>query len=55
MFNFEDNIGLVVLKTIASKNEPLFVKEFFKSDNLEHSNGTKCSILKIAYGCWYSK
>ena len=39
-FNFEDNIALVVLKVIILKKSPLFVKEFFKSDNLEWSYGT---------------
>ena len=28
MFNFEDNIGLLVLKMIAWKKQCLFVKEF---------------------------
>ena len=54
MFNFEDNIGLVVLKMIASK-KTLFVKEVFKSDNMEQGYGTKCSILKITCSCMYSK
>ena len=48
MFSFEDKIVFLVLKTIASKNGPLFVKEFFKSDNVEQSSGTKHSVLKIA-------
>ena len=34
MFSFEDNIGLLVLKTIIWKKLFLFVKEIFKSDNL---------------------
>ena len=45
MFNFEDNISLLVLKMNILKKLPLFVKEFFKSDNLEWSYGTKGSIL----------
>ena len=47
MFNFEDNIGLLILKTISAKHQPLLVKGFFKSDNLEESYGTTHSILKI--------
>ena len=32
LFNFEDNIGLVVLKrNVLENNEPLFVKEFFSN------------------------
>ena len=49
MFSSEDNIGLLVLKTIIFRKPTLFVKEFFKSDNLEWSYGTKCSILKIKH------
>ena len=55
MFSSEGNIGLLVLKMIASKNQPLFVKEMFKSDHLEQSYGTKSLILKITWGCRYSK
>ena len=55
MFNFEDNIGVLVLKAIASEKWFLFVKEFSKSDNLEQSFGIKHSILQITYGFWYSR
>ena len=41
MFNFEDNIGLFELKMIVWKTQPLFVNEFFNSDHLEQSYGTK--------------
>ena len=37
MFNLEDNTALLVLKTIIPKKQPLFVKEFFKSDNFKQS------------------
>ena len=47
MFNFEDNIGLLILKTISAKQQPLLVKGFFKSEHLEESYGTKHSFLKI--------
>ena len=47
MFNFEGNIGLLVLKMIVSKKWSLFVNEFFNCDYLEQSYGTKHSILKI--------
>ena len=46
-FNFEDNLELLILKMIIWKKQPLFVKEFFKSDHLEQSYGTKCWIFKI--------
>ena len=54
-FNFEDNIALLVLKTIVLKEQLLFVKEFFNFDHLDESYGTKNSILNITYGCWYSE
>ena len=47
IFSFEDNIGMLILKTVILRKSPLFVKEFFKSDILEWSYGTKHSILKI--------
>ena len=47
MFNCEDKIGLLELKMIVSRKQPLFVKKFNKSDHLEQSYGTKHSILKI--------
>ena len=47
MFNFEDNIGLLLLKMIVLKTQLLFEMEFFKSEWLEESYGTKHSILKI--------
>ena len=46
MFNFEDNIGLLILKMISQKATPVGV-EIFNSDSLEQSSGAKCSILKI--------
>ena len=46
MFNFEDNIGLLVPKVIVWK-KTLFVNEYFNSDHLELSYWTKHSILKI--------
>ena len=30
MFNFEDNIGILVLKMIIWKEQPLSVKDFFQ-------------------------
>ena len=48
MFNFEDKVGLLVLKIIVlKKKQPLFLKEFFKSNHLKWSYGTTHSILKI--------
>ena len=47
MYNFEDDIGLLVLKNILPGKSPSFVKEFFKSDNFEQSYGAKCLIWKI--------
>ena len=39
MFNFEDNIGLLVLKVIIWKRLSLFVMKFCKSNHLEWSYG----------------
>ena len=47
MFNFVDNIGLLVLKIIIWKKLFLFVKESFKSDNMEQSYEIKHSILNV--------
>ena len=45
MFTFEDKIVLLVLKKIPKKMT-LFVKEFFKCDNVKQSSWKKYSILK---------
>ena len=50
MLNFEDNIGLMVLKMIIWYKQTLSVKDIFKSDHLEWSYGKKCSILMITQG-----
>ena len=34
MFNFEDNIGILVLKMIIWKKQPLSVKDFFQIGSL---------------------
>ena len=49
MFNFQDNTGLLYSKWSSQKKQPLFVKEYFKSNHQEWSDGTKCWILKIAW------
>ena len=47
MFDFKDNVGLFVLKMIASKNNPCYLRTWNRV--LEYS------FLKITCSCWYSK